>query len=318
MKYIGIEYDAPGHACFYSLEDPPHLRPTEFLLETYYSGITNGTERHSLVGEYYWENAFPARAGYQHVGKVIAMGDAVTNIVPGDWVFYGNYVGHRGWNIVNVADSNPYIKLADDVDPKDCALFGVASVALRGIRRIRTSVGQNVWVVGAGLIGQFAAQAARAVGAEVTITDVRQSRLDIARECGAQRAINVSDPSGQVELKSRCPFDCVVDASGIPNLLHEIAADELIKHRGVISLMAVRGETSFPWSMMHMTECSIEVSCHFDSDDLRILQNLLQRGFIKVSPLVTHFVPISDSLGIYDILRDRPGDLLGVIFDWQK
>src|SRR5262245_24815068 len=98
----GIEYAAKGEMRFYDLGAPPPLKPTEILLRTLFSGITNGTERHALMAEHFW-GIFPGRHGYQQVCRVESVGAEVQEFAEGDVVFFGQYVGHRGWNIVNVA-----------------------------------------------------------------------------------------------------------------------------------------------------------------------------------------------------------------------
>jgi len=46
------------------------------------------------------------------------------------------------------------------------------------------------------------------------------------------------------------------------------------------------------------------------------LLHFIQQGIMKVAPVISHNVPIRDAMGIYETLRDRPGELLGVVFDW--
>ena len=196
-------------------------------------------------------------------------------------------------------------------------MFGVAGVALRGVRRFRVGPGDRVWIAGQGLIGQFAGQAARAVGAHVTVTDINPTRLASAEECGAHRIINARDATAVAQLKEGGKYNCIIDASGYPPLLMEIYDADLLAYRGVVGLLAVRTETVFNWAMMHTREASIEVSCHFSLDQLRVLQHFLQQGLLRVRPLITHQVSIDDAIGIYELLRDRPADLLGVVFDWR-
>jgi len=321
MHNIGIEYPAKGEMRFYDLGEPRAPEAFELLLRTRYSGITNGTERHALLAEHGW-NHFPGRHGYQHVGQVEAVGSAVQGFRPGDWVFFGHYVGHRGWHIVDVggvrygSENHLCLPLPADVNHRQCALFGVAGVALRGVRRCRAGAAQNVWIVGAGLIGQFAAQSARAVGARVTVTDVNERRLAIAGQCGAHRVMDARDPTTQEALKEDGPYHCILDCSGHGSILPQIHRDHLLAPRGVIGLLAVRSEVTFPWSMLHTLEGSIEVSCHFSLDDLRTVLHFLRQGTFQVAPLISHSVPIDDAPAIYATLRDRPADLLGVVFEW--
>ena len=247
----------------------------------------------------------------------------MTALTPGQWVFCGRYVGHRGWNVVDVAaaDSDaPHlvVPLAEGIDHELCALMGVAGVAMCGVRRFRIGPAEKVWVTGQGLIGGFAAQAARAVGAHVTVTDVNEDRLERARTCGAHRVLDARDRlAARAALQEGGPYDCIVDGCGVPWLLDEIRDAELLARHGRIGLLAVRTDTTFWWPMLHRTRGSIEVSCHFGLDDLRVLLYFAQEGLIRLEPMVSHRVLIDDAPAIYALLRDRPSDMLGVIFDWS-
>ena len=323
MRNVGIEYPARGEMHFFDLGEPGPLGPFDVLIRTRYSGITNGTERHALVGEHLW-GQYPSAHGYQQVGQIEDAGSEVEDFAPGDWVYYGHYVGHRAWNVQTVAsadqssnDSHLVIALPEDVDRKLCALMGVAGVAMRGVRRMRVGPGQNVWVAGAGPIGQFSAQCARAVGARVTVTDVNERRLQIARELGADRVVNVSGESLDI-LQDEGPYDCIVDCCGVESLLLDIHHAQLLAHGGVVGCMAVRTNTEFIWSMLHGREASIEVSCHYSLDDLRVLSYFIRKGVVRIGPVVTHTVPVEKAPEIYAALRDRPGELLGVVFEWGE
>ncbi len=324
MPNTGIEFPEQGIAQLFDLGPPPDANPTEIVIRTQYSGVTNGTERHAMMGEFNWQH-YPGRHGYQHVGVVEKAGSEVSGFQEGDKLFFGRYVGHRGWHVQDVGstDAKSYgshlcLPLPDDVDVELCALFGVAGVAMRAVRRCRVGNGHRVWVVGAGLIGQFAAQAARAFGAHVTITDLIGKRLEIAKQVGINRALNASDTDLYDALQEGGPYDRIIDASGYPPLFTEIHKHNLLAYRGVIGAIAVRGETVFPWSMMHGREASIEVSCHFSVDDLQVVLHFFQRGVIQIAPLVLHRAPISEAPKLYEMLRDRREEMLGIIFRWDE
>ncbi|HJN14418.1 MAG TPA: hypothetical protein QGH10_02945, partial [Armatimonadota bacterium] len=101
MRNVGIEYPAQEQMGFYDLGEPPEPGPGHALLETLYSGVTNGTERHALMVDHgYGGGNFPSRHGYQHVCRVAAIGEGVESVAVDDVVFVGMYVGHRGWHVV--------------------------------------------------------------------------------------------------------------------------------------------------------------------------------------------------------------------------
>ena len=75
---------------------------------------------------------------------------------------------------------------------------------------------------------------------------------------------------------------------------------------------------TFPWGLMHgAQEASIEVSCHFALDDLACLVQGMAAGGIHIDPLITHRPAIIDAPDTYAMLRDNPGEMLGVVFDWR-
>ncbi|HUW81247.1 MAG TPA: zinc-binding dehydrogenase [Phycisphaerae bacterium] len=317
MRKTALEFTAKGKVGVCDLGQPPELEPTQILLETQYSGVTNGTERHALLSEHgFGGGRFPSRHGYQHVGKVVAAGGDVARYQTGDWVFYGAYVGHNGWNVVN--EDGLLIKLPVRMDHKYCALFGVAGVALRSVRRMGVGQGDNVWVAGQGPIGHFVAQTAKAAGARVTVTDMLEKRLDVARRCGAHVVLNVADKSTGKLLEEGGLYDYIYDCCSAEALLFDVHKDKLLARGGTIAMMAVRDRVNYPWGLLHGTEGRIETSCHFDTDDLRVLLFLCEQGLVTIEPMVSHVVSIDQAPEVYNMLADSTEGLLGVIFDWTE
>lgn len=318
VRNVGLEFPAQGQMGFYDLGPPPEVGPGQALLLTLYSGITNGTERHGLMADHGFGGGYPGRHGYQHVCRVAAVGEGVDALNVGDLLFLGIYVGHRGWHVVNAIPQPPLsIVLPEGVEPGACALLGVAGVALRAIRRSRMSAGRNVWVCGLGPIGLFGAQCARAIGARVTASDMVDARLRAARETGAHRVVDMRGDEAWQRLMRGGPYDVIFDGSGHERLFFDVFERGLLAHGGVIAAIAVRGETTFPWSMLHGTEASIEVSCHFAVDELACLLHFLQTGLVHIDPIISHRVPVTEAPAIYATMRDDPRALYGVIFDWS-
>lgn len=315
MQGIGLEFSSRGEVGFHDLGDPPSPAAREILIETVFSGITNGTERHALLTEHgYGGGSFPCRHGYQQVGKIVAVGGGVTDHQVGDYIFYGGYVGHNGWNVVR--DDALLITLPPPTDRKYCALFGVAGVALRSVRRMGVGPGDNVWVAGQGPIGHFLAQAACAAGARVTVTDFFDHRLEVAEQCGAHCALNPGDAATEDRIAKEGPYQFIFDCCSDKDIPYVIHRRRMLAHGGTVGLMAVRDEVNYPWSLLHQTEARIETSCHFTNDDLRVLLFLYQKGSIQIKPMVSHIVPIDRAPEMYDLLANRSNEVMGVIFDW--
>ena len=319
MKSIGIEFPKLGVARKFDLPEPPKPGPTEIVTRTLFSGVTNGTERHSLMADF--GSRFPARGGYQHVSVIEEVGRRVDQFSKGEVVFLGNHGGHRGWHLVDLAASNERerlcIKLPPETEHEFCALFGIAGVGFRHSRRIRVAAPMRVWVAGLGLIGQSVAQASRALGAHVTVTDFDPRRLEIAGRLGAHRVIDFNEDSAVELLTEGGPYDRIVDACGAPDLFDFIYENKLLALYGAIGALAGRQPTVFHQTMLHALRASIESSSHFTLEDLGILRHFYQLGTVRIEPLVTHRVPVDEAPAIYATMRDDPAELLGVIFDWR-
>jgi threonine dehydrogenase-like Zn-dependent dehydrogenase len=176
--------------------------------------------------------------------------------------------------------------------------------------------GDNVWVAGQGPIGHFTAQAAKAAGARVTVTDMLQKRLDVARRCGAHVVLSAADENTEQRLKEGGPYNYIFDCCSAKELLFDIHKSRMLNRSGAIAMMAVRDTVSYPWSLLHGTEARIETSCHFDRDDLRVLLFLYEQKLVRIEPMVSHFVSIDEAPRIYDMLADNNTEVFGVIFDW--
>lgn len=317
MKNLAIEFVEKGRAAVVPLDEPPPPGPNQLLFETLFTGVTNGTERHALLNEYgFGGGHYPSRHGYQHVGRVMAVGSQVDTFRPGDIVFCGDYVGHRGWHITNA--HGLVIKLEGVEDYLPCALFGVAGVAMRAVRRMRVSAGDNVLVAGQGPIGHFLGQCARAVGARVTVSDMLLSRREAAREAGAHVVLDPADTSYRSTLRCLGPFNFIFDACSAPRLLFEIFEDKILAHGGCIGMMAVRGDTTYPWPLLHGTEARIETSCHFWPDDLRVLLFLVQQGLVRMEPIISDVLSVEEAPSLYARLAAGDPELRGVVFRWSQ
>jgi len=309
----GIMFVDKGKTAF--VEEPaPVCAPDTVLLQTLYSGLTNGTERNVLMGGNYG-GRWPGRCAYQLVSRVIEVGAGITKFQIGDIVYTGTFPGHVPLHTAK--ESDLIIKLPDGFDPQEAALLGVASVPMHDIRRAQTTLDDNVLVVGAGLVGQFAAQAACAMGAKVTIVDLDDDRLVLAKSLGADEAVNIGTEEGKAKLDTLKPFTVVVECSGadVLGLITE-GKDRLIAYRGRLLLIAGRFDVTYKFNAGQFSELAVLHAGHFEQIDLEHVVRLAAKGAILIRPLIKDVVPIADAIRIYNILRDEPNKLLGTVFVW--
>jgi 2-desacetyl-2-hydroxyethyl bacteriochlorophyllide A dehydrogenase len=297
----------------------PECEPGMVLCESIYGGLTNGTSRNALVGGNYGRS-WPARPGYQNVGKVLTVGDGVDRFKVGDLIFSGQHRKHSQYFTTPATEESFVVTLPESVDPRHAALFGVASVAMHDVRRAETKLGENVLVVGAGPVGQFTAQAARLSGAIVTICDLNEKRLAIAEELGAHQAITVTtDGESWNAIEEAGPFDVVFEDSGAPILDQVIGPDwhqGVLKHRSRVVIIAGRERVDYSFNAGQGYELCILQASHFTRDDLEQVCRLTAEGQLQIDPIIQDVVPASEADSIYNRLRDDPASLFGVVFDW--
>lgn len=284
----------------------------QFKAQTIYSGVTNGTERNDLLAGNYArrDEDLPAGLGYQNVGLVIETGPEAREIKVGDLV----YMSADHMEYVVMPEDGLLCRVPEAVDPKEAALFGMASVAMRTCRHADLRMGEQVLIVGAGFIGQMAAQIAADMGARVTLCDLDEQRLDVARRIGAAEQVLDVTGDGWQEGVPDAAFDAVLDFAGVPGM-----EDQLLRAarlRGRVLFIAGRFRVNYTFNLGQGREITIKQNSHFDLSDLANLCRLVARGRVRIAPLIKDVVPVSEAARIYDTLRDEPSRLLGTVFVW--
>lgn len=291
---------------------PPAPVANQIKTRTLYSGITNGTERNDLIGGNYahGDEMLPCPWGYQNVGEVIEVGPDVSRVQVGDVVY--SSADHLEYCLFD--ENFLYVKLPESVDRREAALFGMASVAMRTCRNADVRMGERVLVVGAGFIGQLAAQICSVMGGRVEICDLNEQRLDQARAIGAcEKAFNSGGDGWQQHVPDFA-YQVIIDLAGVLGM--ETRLISAAAPRGRLMFIAGRFKVEYDFNVGQGHEITIKQNSHFDNDDLANLCRLVQRGQVRIEPLLKEVVPVADARGIYDTLRDEPHKLGGTVFEW--
>ena len=295
--------------------EPAPPQGNQVKIKTLYSGITNGTERNQLhKGNYApGDRLLPMPTGYQTVGRVIETGPDAQSLQINDIIFIGKSTGGHLEYIV-VAEDELLIKLPEGIDLREAAIYGMAAVALNTIRNADPEMGENVLIVGAGCVGQVAAQFAALQGARVTICDIDDRRLEIARRIGAaEQALNVEGAGWSTQITDES-FDAVLDFAGVPGMEEQLIL--AMRTGGRVLFIAGRDRVDYPFNLAQRRLITVKQNSHFYVDDLENLARLHRRGRIDLSSLIQDVVAAEEAERIYDTLRDRPNDLLGTVFSW--
>ncbi|GAB3566528.1 NAD(P)-dependent alcohol dehydrogenase [Spelaeicoccus albus] len=106
-------------------------------------------------------------------------------------------------------------RVPDSLSDVEAALIEPLSVGLWSNQKADVGPGDTVLVTGAGPIGLLALQVAKARGAaSVVVTDVVDTRLDVASELGADDVVNVR--TSEANLADLAP-SVLIECSGVPS-----------------------------------------------------------------------------------------------------
>lgn len=304
----------------------PDLRPTDVLVRTEYSGVSQGTEVWALTGRRP-ELTFPTVPGYQSIGVIEQVGAEVEKFAVGQRVLFSasrlpdsfpyTWMGAHVSHAVVSTLSHVILPLAAGTDPVAAAISTLPAVSLRGLNMLKINIGDLVVVTGQGLIGQGSAQLARLRGATVLTTDIGEKRLALSRANGADAVVNVREQDLSEVVQALRPegADVVIETTGRSDQFAPCI--DIMRQQGQLLLQGWYPQPiSFDFQVTHSKRPTIAITCGFDADELATCLEMMAQGKLHLRELVTHLAPVSEAPGIYRQLASNDPEMLGVVFDW--
>lgn len=203
--------------------------------------------RHVAVGLNYADTYFrngtyavplPSGMGVEAAGVVVAVGDGVSNVVPGDRVTYTGFINTLGaYSTERLVPAAPLIRL-----PENIAFETAAAMTMRGLtsayllRRLHDfKPGQSILLhAAAGGVGLIVSQWAKRLGLRVIGTVSSDAKAEVALAHGCEQVINYSHDSVAErvrELTDGRGVDVVFDSVGKDTFMSSL---ESLKRRGLM------------------------------------------------------------------------------------
>ncbi len=343
-------YKAGPYAGFELVHRPePEAGPADVKIRVMTTGIC-GTDLHIQSWDSWAQGIIeaPLIAGHEFYGEVVEVGEDVREVKVGDRVSGEGHVvcgicrncraGRRQMCIhtvsvgvqrdgafaeyVVIPETNVWVHHDPSVTPELGAIFDPFGNATHTALSFPL-VGEDVLITGAGPIGLMAIAVARHAGArKIAITDVSKPRLDLARQLGADLAIDVSTTrvrDAQRELGMREGFDVGMEMSGHPSALPEMIDN--MNHGGRIAMLGLPSqEITIDWGKVvthmltlkgiygrEMYETWYAMSAMLSSNPV------LHAG---ISAVVTDALPATDWEKGFEIARSGVGGK--VVLDWTR
>lgn len=180
-------------------------------------------------------------------------------------------------------------------------------------------LGEDVLITGAGPIGCMAVAIARHAGARhIVITDLNPYRLNLARQVGATRTVNVECDDlqrVQMELDIREGFDVGLEMSGSPAALNLMI--ENMCHGGKVALLGILPEnTSINWNLVVFNGLVLKGIYGREMFETWFkMTSMIQTG-LDISRLITHNFHFTDFEKGFEVMRS--GQSGKVILSWEE
>ena len=179
-------------------------------------------------------------------------------------------------------------------------------------------LGEDVLITGAGPIGCMAAGIANFAGARhVVVTDMNPYRLDLAKQMGATRVVNVAEESLEdvmKELHMTEGFDVGMEMSGAPAAFNSMI--DSMSHGGKIALLGILPKTPVEWDKIAFNMLTIKgIYGREMFETWYKMETMLESG-LDLSAIITHKFHFTEFEKGFDAMLS--GNSGKVVLDWTK
>ena len=211
--------------------------------------------------------------------------------------------------------------LPEGADPATYIMCQPVGTVLWATKHLNNVLGKTVVVLGQGAIGLAFTDLIRRMGPRQLIAvDRHDYRLTTAQQRGATTVLNpLRDdiPSSVADLTNGIGADAVVEASGTPEAINQMA--DLIKQYGQIILFGLPEEDLVEieyFKLMRKMPTivpTVSASDPAPSDGIKEAVSMVQSGDLDVSWLVTHQVSFDDAPQAYSMYADYLDNVIKVV-----
>ena len=210
--------------------DIPVPGPGQVLVKLMTTGVCH-TDLHAAQGDWPVKPSPPFIPGHEGVGRVVSLGEGVTELKEGDivgnaWLWSacgvceycrtgwetlceqqqnGGYSVNGSFGEYMLVDEKFAAHIPEGADPVEVAPVLCAGVTVyKGLKVTEARPGQWVVISGIGGLGHVAVQYAKAMGLRVAAVDIADDKLALAREFGAEVTVNAlnEDPVEAIQAQT--------------------------------------------------------------------------------------------------------------------
>jgi 2-desacetyl-2-hydroxyethyl bacteriochlorophyllide A dehydrogenase len=209
-------------------------------------------------------------------------------------------------------------RLPDSIDLRVAPLIQVATTCLHAQRLGSVSLGESVAVIGLGVSGQLHVQLAKARGAGKVI-GISRSRFknQLAEQLGADVAIEsgLETVAKVLEATDGRGADVVIECTGVMTQIAD--AIRMVRFGGRILLFGITNATegALPFYDLYFKELTLMNNRAATAQDFPVTIDLVDRGALRLEPLVTHRMALDELGTALGMLEDGADGRLKIILD---
>jgi len=283
----------------------------------------------------------PMALGYSSAGTIVALGKGMQGVKVGQRVACagGGFAVHAEYNVV---PRNLLTPLPKNVDFESAAFTTLGAIALHGFRLAKPQIGENIAIIGMGLLGLLAAQIAAAAGCNVLGIDIDPARLTLASSLGLQAVSRQASEGSAQAFTSNRGFDVVLICADTSSNDPVELAGVIARDRARVVATGAVGLT-FPRKVYYEKEISFINSRSYgpgrydanyeehghdyplgyirwtEGRNFEAVVDLISKGKLQVQPLITHRFPIEKATQAYDVITGKKKDkFLGVVLTYPE
>lgn len=313
------------------------LQPGQVYVETEVTALSTGTDLGNYLGDAtYVPGAphYPRWVGYSNVGAIRRVGEGVENLRPGMRVF-----STRPHQSAYIAQQNELlVPVPETLSSEEASLAYLTHLGLAALRQARYEAGENIAVIGLGVIGLCTVWLARAMGAKVVGIGNSKIRNESALQLGAHAAFLAGDPDIHEKLKGvfgEVGTDIVVLTANPWNAYR--LSMEIVRYAGRVSILGFPGRAQAPpdfnpldprWvygkqltllgaGFAPKAECRPEDIRFNTRRNLQYILDLMANHRPRIQPVISHHLPASRMQEAYELAREHSKSLVAAVFDWR-
>ncbi len=283
----------------------------------------------------------PMALGYCSSGRIIEIGEGLEGFQPGERVACGGggFAVHAEYGVV---PQNLLIKLPDNVDDESAAFTTLGAVAMQGFRLAQPQLGENVCIIGLGLLGLMTVGIARAAGCAVFGIDLSPARVELARTMGATAVTRVGCEESASAFTQGRGFDSVLICADASSNDPIALAGLLARDHGTVIAVGAFG-LNIPRKVYYEKELTFKVSRSYgpgrydpryeeggvdypygyvrwtEGRNMQSFVDLLASDKLDVHPLISHRFDIEQADQAYEVITGKSGSpFLGVLLTYAK